>query len=71
MFFCVNKGGVECGAAMRVCSCVEQKNVHPVKYLEIQLYYITAISLTRERSVLQLIFVMYVSGDHVRWVSVQ
>ena len=40
-----------CG--VRTCSCVEQKNVRPVKYLEIQLNYITAISLARERSVLQ------------------
>ena len=41
------------------CVYVEQKNVRPVKYLEIQLN-ITAISLTRERSILQLrvIFVM-------------
>ena len=37
-----------------------QKNVRPVKYLEIQLNYITAISLARERSVLQprVIFVI-------------
>ena len=32
--------------ARRACVCVEQKNVRPVKYLEIQLNYITAISLT-------------------------
>ena len=77
---------------VRVRVCVEQKNVRPVKYLEIQLNYITAISLARERSVLQprVIFVIiklvcysrlqkrgwlvkgvsYVSGGHVRWVSV-
>ena len=43
-----------------VCLCVEQKNVRPLKYLQIQLNYITAISLARERSVIQLrvIFVM-------------
>ena len=34
--------------AWRVCVCVEQKNVHSVKYLEIQLNYITAISPERE-----------------------
>ena len=50
---CLNKGGKECGRGVRACVCVEQKNVHPVKYLEIQLNYITAISLARERSVLQ------------------
>ena len=39
---------------------VEQMNVHPVNHLEIQLNYITAISLARERSVLQprVIFVI-------------
>ena len=35
--------------AWRACVCVEQKNVRPVKYLEIQLNYITAISLAREK----------------------
>ena len=53
---CLNKGGRDVGAV-----CVyNQTNVRPVKYLEIQLNYITAISLARERSVLQLrvIFVM-------------
>ena len=73
-------------ACMRACV---YENVCPVKYLEIQLNYITAISLAQARSVLQLrvIFVMvsvlfktteeglvkgvsYVSGGHVRWVSV-
>ena len=39
---------------MAVACVPEQKNVRPVKYLEIQLNYITAISLARERSVLQL-----------------
>ena len=55
-FLCLNKGGEECGRGMRahVCSCVEQKNVRPVKSLEIQLNYTTMISLTRERVVLQL-----------------
>ena len=80
------------GAAC-VCAFVyNQMNVHPVKYLEIQLNYITVISLAQERSVLQprVIFVIiklvcysrlqkrgwlvkgvsYVSGGHVRWVSV-
>ena len=57
----------------RVCTCVplseqrgkecgrgvyNQTNVRPVKYLETQLNDITAISFARERSVLQLIFVM-------------
>ena len=88
---CLNKGkGMW---ARRACTCVyNQKNVRPVKYLEIQLNYITAISLAQERSVLQprVIFVIiklvcysrlqkrgwsvkgvsYVSGGHVRWVSV-
>ena len=44
--FLRNKGGKEygsVGACMRVC--VEQNNVRPVKYLEIQLNYITVISL--------------------------
>ena len=72
---------------------VEQKNVRPAKFLEMQLNYITVISLARERSILQprVIFVIiklvcysrlqkrgwlvkgvgYVSGDHVRWVSMQ
>ena len=45
------------------CACVRvynQTNVRPFKYLETQLNDITAISLARERSVLQLrvIFVM-------------
>ena len=79
--------------AQRTCVCVEQQNVRPVKYLEIQINYITAISLARERSVLQprvisviirlvcysrlqkrgwlVKGVSYISGDHVRWVSVQ
>ena len=69
-------------------ACVyNQTNVRPIKYLETQLNYITAISLARERSVLQLRVVLvcysrqlkrgwlvkgvsYVSGGHVRWVSV-
>ena len=89
--FCLNKGGKECGRCVRARVCVEQNNVS-CKYLEIQLNYMTAISLTRERSVLQprVIFVIiklvcysrqpkrgwlvkgvsYVSGGHVRWVSV-
>ena len=90
---CLNKGGKECGRGVRARVCVEQNNVRPFKYLKTQLNYITAISLARERSVLQprVIFVIiklvcysrlqkrgwlvkgvsYVSGDHVRWVSVQ
>ena len=41
--------------ARRACACVyNQTNVRPVKYLETQLNDITAISLARERSVLQL-----------------
>ena len=57
---CLNKGGKECGRGVRAHVCVEQKNVRPVKYLEIQLNYITAISLARERSILQprVIFVI-------------
>ena len=49
---CLNKGkGMW---APRACACVyNQNNVHPVKYLEIQLNYITVISLAQERSVLQ------------------
>ena len=57
---CLNKGERNVGAVC-VRACVyNQTNVRPVKYLEIQLNYITAISLARERSVLQLrvIFVM-------------
>ena len=55
---CLNKGEKECGRGVRVC--VEQNNVLPDKYLEIQLNYITAISLARERSILQprVIFVI-------------
>ena len=55
---CLNKGGKECGHGVRVC--IEQNNVRPIKYLEIQQNYITAISLARERSVLQprVIFVI-------------
>ena len=86
---CLNKRGKECGCSVRARVCVEQKNVRPVKYLEIQLNYITALSLARERSVLQprVIFVIIklgcsrlqkrawlvnvVSGDHMRWVSMQ
>ena len=34
----------------RIRGCVEQKNVCPVKHLEIQLNVITAISLARERT---------------------
>ena len=46
-------------ACVRAC-VYNQTNVRPVKYLETQLNDITAISLARERSVLQLrvIFVM-------------
>ena len=56
----LNKGRKECGHGVHARVCVEQKNVRHVKYLEIQLNYITAISLARERSVLQLtvVFVM-------------
>ena len=86
--------GKECGRGVRARMCMyNQTNVRPFKYLETQLNDITAISLARERSVLQLtrvIFVIiklvcysrqqkrgwlvkgvsYVSGGHVRWVSV-
>ena len=57
----LNKGERNVGAAVRARVCVyNQINVHPVKYLETQLNDFTAISLARERSVLQLrvIFVM-------------
>ena len=56
---CLNKGERNVGACMRAC-VYNQTNVRPVKYLETQLNDITAISLARERSVLQLrvIFVM-------------
>ena len=51
---CLNKGERNVGAVC-VRACVyNQTDVCPVKYLEIQLNYITAISLARERSVLQL-----------------
>ena len=59
---CLNKGERNVGAVcVRACVCVyNQTNVRPVKYLETQLNDITAISLARERSILQLrvIFVM-------------
>ena len=47
---CRNKGGKECGRGMHAHVCVEQKNVRPVKYLEI-LNYITEILyyITRSR----------------------
>ena len=48
----LNKGGKEWERGMCARLCGEQKNVRPVKHLEIQLNYITAISLARERSVL-------------------
>ena len=57
---CLNKGERNVGAVcVRVC-VYNQTNVRPFKYLETQLNDITAISLARERSVLQLrvIFVM-------------
>ena len=52
VFLCLNKGkGMW---AQRACACVYYQNiVCPVKYLEIQLNYITAISLAQERNVLQ------------------
>ena len=55
----VRTRGKECGRGMRAC-VYNQTNVRPVKYLEIQLNYITAISLAQERSVLQprVIFVI-------------
>ena len=82
--------GKECGRGVRAHVCMyNQTNVRPVMYLETQLNDITAISLARERSLLQfrVIFVLvcysrqpkrgwlvkgvsYVSGGHVRWVSV-
>ena len=54
----LNKGGKECRHGVRAHVCVEQKNVRP--HFEIELNYITAISLAWERSVFQhrVIFVI-------------
>ena len=54
--------GKECGRGVRACvrACARVCVYNKRMYLEIQLNYISVISLTRERSVLQLrvIFVM-------------
>ena len=57
---CLNKGERNVGAVCLHARVYNQTNVRPVKYLETQLNDITAISLARERSVLQLrvIFVL-------------
>ena len=47
--------------AWHVCACVYNKRMYvSLKYLEIQLNYITAIPLARERSVLQLIVIFVI-----------
>ena len=57
---CLNKGWKGCGRGVRAHVCITKRIYCPFKYLETQLNDITAISLARERSVLQLrvIFVM-------------